>query len=48
MASNAEPPTKQTFIIWAPDYPDVFEQRLAARVEHIERAKRPTTEGFIS
>jgi uncharacterized protein YciI len=43
-----QPPTKQTFVVWAPDYPDALEPRLAARARHSEGVKRLAAEGFIS
>ena len=44
MASNTEAPTRQIFTIWAPDYPDELERRLAARAEHIECRELLTAE----
>ena len=48
MASNTDAPTKQKFVVWAPDYPDALERRLAVRVQHGEGVKRLVAEGFTS
>jgi len=42
-------PTKQTFVVWAPDRtdPDALSRRLAVRAEHLERVRRLTAEGLI-
>ena len=48
MSSNADAPTKQTFVVWAPDHPDALERRLSVRAQHSEGVKRLVAEGFIS
>jgi len=48
MAPNTDAPAKQTFAVWAPDYPDALERRLAVRAQHSERVKRLVAEGFTS
>ena len=48
MSSNTDAPTKQTFVVWAPDYPDALERRLSVRAQHSEGVKRLVAEGFIS
>jgi uncharacterized protein YciI len=47
-SSNTPAPTKQTFVVWAPDYPDALERRLSVRAKHSERVKLLVAEGFIS
>jgi len=47
MASNTDAPAKQSFVVWAPDYPDALERRLAVRVQHSEGVKRLVAEGVI-
>ena len=55
MTSNAAaesgiPPTKQTFVVWAPDStdPDTLSRRLTVRAAHLERVRRLVAEGLIS
>jgi len=48
MASNTDAPIKQTFIIWAPDYPDALQRRLDVLAQHTEGVMRLASEGFIS
>ena len=54
MASSAgadsNVPTKQTFVVWAPDNtdPDAFSRRLDVRAEHKKRLDRLADEGIIS
>jgi uncharacterized protein len=49
-SSNTSAPTKQTFVVCAPDYtdPGAVERRLAVRAKHSERVKQLAAEGFIS
>ena len=49
-SSNTSIPTKQTFVVWAPDYtdPDAVSRRLSVRAKHSERVKQLVAEGFIS
>jgi len=50
MAPNTDAPTKQTFVVWAPDCtdPDALQRRLDALQPHTEGVMRLASEGFIS
>jgi len=37
---------KQTFVIWAPDYPDAQGRRDAERAEHVKRVEQLAADGF--
>ena len=50
MTPKTDVPTKQRFVVWAPDYsdPDALQRRLDVLSPHTEGIKRLVPEGFIS